>query len=206
MRRRAAIRPTTASPDRPSIPGSGTSVPPLELPPEELDENPPVVEPPEVVEVELPPDEDVVVPPEVDPPEEVVVEPPEEVVVDPPEVEPPDDVEPDPPEVEPPDDVEPDPPEVEPPDDVEPDPPEDDPPLDDHPPLEDDDEVFPPPELPGAQAGPRASAGTAIAMQAPSRLRRMMPCFMIVLFLARRCLFAIAVIAPRVSRKFQLRG
>lgn len=193
MRRRAAIRPTTASPDRPSIPGSGTSVPPLELPPEELDENPPVVEPPEVVEVELPPDEDVVVPPEVDPPEEVVVEPPEEVVVDPPEVEPPDDVEPDPPEVEPPDDVEPDPP-------------EDDPPLDDHPPLEDDDEVFPPPELPGAQAGPRASAGTAIAMQAPSRLRRMMPCFMIVLFLARRCLFAIAVIAPRVSRKFQLRG
>lgn len=168
-------------------------MPPLELPPEELDENPPVVEPPEVVEVELPPDEDVVVPPEVDPPEEVVVEPPEEVVVDPPEVEPPDDVEPDPPEVEPPDDVEPDPP-------------EDDPPLDDHPPLEDDDEVFPPPELPGAQAGPRASAGTAIAMQAPSRLRRMMPCFMIVLFLARRCLFAIAVIAPRVSRKFQLRG
>ena len=155
-------------------------MPPLELPPEELDENPPVVEPPEVVEVELPPDEDVVVPPEVDPPEEVVVEPPEEVVVDPPEVEPPDDVEPDPPE--------------------------DDPPLDDHPPLEDDDEVFPPPELPGAQAGPRASAGTAIAMQAPSRLRRMMPCFMIVLFLARRCLFAIAVIAPRVSRKFQLRG
>lgn len=71
-------------PIMPSMPGSGTGVPPEVEPPEV---EPPVV-PPEVV----PPEVVVVVPPEVVPPEVVVVVPPPEVelveLVDPPHLPP----------------------------------------------------------------------------------------------------------------------
>ena len=93
QRLRPQIAAAVPSPKRPSIPGSGTSVPP------EVEEEPPLDEPPEVelVDVVLPPEVEVV-----EPPLEVEVEPPPEVEVEPPEVDeepPPEVVEELPPEV-----------------------------------------------------------------------------------------------------------